>query len=45
MHLNPNSSKREARKKLAIRIVAGFLALLMVGGTAYSLIYMLILNP
>jgi len=44
MHLNPNSSKREARKKLAIRIVAGFLALLMVGGTAYSLIYMLILN-
>jgi len=42
--LNPKKSAREAKKKLAVRIVAGLLALLMVGGTAYSLIYMLMLT-
>lgn len=35
---------REAKKKLAARIMAGLLALLMVGGTAYYMVYMLVIS-
>jgi len=42
--LNPKTSKREARRKLAARIVAGIMAALMVGGSAYYVIYMLVVS-
>ena len=44
MQLNHKKSSREARRKLAARIVAGLLAFLMLAGTAYYMIYMIAIS-
>ena len=42
MKMEKKLSKREKRKLLITRLVCAFLALLMVGGVAYSAVYFLL---